>query len=241
MLALKKLRARRAPGEPGARDEPQGEPGAARRRRGRGGAARLRGDRDDGRRRPLRAAERDRAPRRLADGPAGRDDAVRGRGAPQPRARDPRPRHLRRDALGLRHRARLRRRRRHAVVEGVPRRRVRVARREGALHLGHRLGGADGLRAGALDALPRGALPRGRARGRLAGRAERVDLVRRARPLGAGRHARDPRRERPRRLARPRGRVRQRRDRVALRDPQDGEADGPVPARDGLRHVRATR
>ena len=38
MFALKKLRARRAPGEPGARDEPEREPGAARRRRGRGGA-----------------------------------------------------------------------------------------------------------------------------------------------------------------------------------------------------------
>ena len=54
----------------------------------------------------------------------------------------------------------------------------------------------------------------------------------------ARRDARDPRRERPRRLARPRGRVRQRRDRLALRDPQDGEADGPVPARHRLRHLR---
>ena len=76
------------------------------------------------------------------------------------------------------------------------------------------------------------------ARGRLAGSAERLDLVRRARALGARRHAGDPRRERPRRLARPRGRIRERRDRVALRDPQDGEADGPVPARHRLRHVR---
>ena len=200
--------------------------------------ARLRRDRDDGRRRPLRAAERDLAPGRLADGPARRDDAVRGRGAAQPRAGDPRPRHVRRDALGLRHRAGLRRRRRHALVEGVPRRRLRLARRQGALHLGHGLRGADGPRAGPLDALPRGALPRRGARGRLAGRPERLDLVRRARALGAGRHAGDPRRERPRRLARPRGRVRQRRDRLALGDPQDGEADGPVPARHRLRHVR---
>ena len=51
MFALKRLRARRAPAEPGARDEPQGEPGAARGRRGRGRAARLRGVRDDRRRR----------------------------------------------------------------------------------------------------------------------------------------------------------------------------------------------
>ena len=89
MFALKKLRARRAAREPGARHEPQGEPGAARRRRGRGGAARLRRDRDDGRRLALRAAERDRDPRRLADGPAGRDDAVRDRGAAEPAAGDP--------------------------------------------------------------------------------------------------------------------------------------------------------
>ena len=44
-----------------------------------------------------------------------------------------------------------------------------------------RLGGADGPRAGVLDALPRGALPRGDPRRRLARRAERVDLVRGAR------------------------------------------------------------
>ena len=123
--------------EPGARHEPEGEPGTARGRRGRGGAARLRRDRDDRRRRALRAPERGLAPDRLADRPAGRDDPVRGRGAPQSRARDPRPRHVRRDAVGLRHRAGLRRRRRHAVVEGVPRRGVRVARRQGAFHLGH--------------------------------------------------------------------------------------------------------
>ena len=227
--------------EPGARHEPEGEPRAARGRRGRGGAARLRRDRDDRRRRALRAAERDLAPDRLADRAAGRDDPVRGRGAPQPRAGDPRPRHLRRDAVRLRHRAGLRRRRRHAVVEGVPRRRLRLAGRQGALHLGHGLRGADGPRAGPLDALPRGALPRRGARGRLAGRPERVDLVRRARALGAGRHAGDPRRERPRRVARPRGRVRQRRDRLALRDPQDGEADGPVPARAPTSSRPATR
>ena len=226
--------------QPGARHEPQGEPGAARRRRRRGCASRLRGDGDDRRRRALRAAERDRAARRLADGAARGDDAVRRRGAPQPRARDPRPRDVRGDAVRVRHRAGLRRRRRHALVEGVPRRRLRVARRQGALHLRHGLGGAHGLRAGPLDALPRGALPRGRARGRLAGSPERLDLVRRARPLGAGRHAGDPRRERPRRLARPRGRVRERCDRLALGDPQDREAHGPVPAGDGLRHVRAT-
>ena len=55
--------------------------------------------------------------------------------------------------------------------------------------------------------------------------------------VGAGRSARDPGRERARRLARPRGRLGQRRDRVALRDPQDREADGAVPAGHRLRHL----
>ena len=232
--------AARAPGagQPGARDEPQGEPGAARRRRRRGRPAWLRRDRDDGRRRPLRAAQRARAARRLPDRAAGGDDAVRRGGASQPRARHPRPRHLRGDALGVRDRVGVRRRRRHAVVEGVPRRRVRVARREGAVHVGHRLGGADGVGAGLLDALPRGALRLRGAGGRRAGRAERLHLVRRARALRARRHARDPGRERARRLARPRGRVRERRHRVAFGDPQDGEADGAVPAGHRLRHLR---
>ena len=76
------------------------------------------------------------------------------------------------------------------------------------------------------------------ARGRVAGRAERLDLVRRARALRARRDARDPGRERARRLARPRGRLGQRRDRVALGDPQDGQADGAVPAGHRLRHLR---
>ena len=76
-----------------------------------------------------------------------------------------------------------------------------------------------------------------RARGRGAGGAERLDLVRRARTLAARRHAGDPRRERARRVARSRGRLGQRRDRLALADPQDGQADGPVPARHRLRHL----
>ena len=75
----------------------------------------------------------------------------------------------------------VRRRRRHALVEGVPRLRVRLARRQGALHLRRRLRGADGRVGGQVDALPRGALPLARARGRLAGRPERLDLLRRAR------------------------------------------------------------
>ena len=151
---------------------------------------------------------------------------------------DPGARHLRGDALRLRNRARLRRRRRHALVEGVPRVRVRLARRQGALHVGRGLRGADGTRAGQVDALPRGALPRRRSArpARRASRTARSRVVALAlsRPR---RHARDPRRERDRGLARPRGRLGQRRDRLALGDPQDGEADGPVPARHGFRHL----
>ena len=124
--------------QPGARDQPQGEPRAARGRRRRGGAARLRRVRDDGGRLALRAAQRDGAARGLADRALRRDDAVRGRGAAQPAARDPGARDLRRDALGLRHRQGLRGRRRHALVEGVPGLGLRQPRRQGALHLGHR-------------------------------------------------------------------------------------------------------
>ena len=42
-------------------------------------------------------------------------------------------------------------------------------------------------RRGQVDAVPRGALPGGHPRGRIAGRPERLDLVRRARALRAGR------------------------------------------------------
>ncbi len=96
------------------------------------------------------------------------------------------------------------------------------------------MGHAQGL----LDALPRGALPRGRARGRLAGRAERLDLVRRARRSRVPGGTRAILAENvlaawlDLEVA-----SRQRRDRLALRDPQDREADGPVPAGHGLRHL----
>ena len=116
------------PRQPGSCDEPEGEPRAAGGGRGGGRQTRVRRARDDGRRRPVRAAQRPRAARRLAGRAPGGDDAVRRRGAPEPRARDPRARHVRRDALRLRHRAGVRRRRRHPVVEGVPRLGLRVAR-----------------------------------------------------------------------------------------------------------------
>ena len=70
MFALKKLRARRAPGESGARDEPEGEPGAARSGCSRGLGPWVCRAGDDRRRGAVRAAERDLPARRLADGPA---------------------------------------------------------------------------------------------------------------------------------------------------------------------------
>ncbi len=156
-------------------------------------------------------------PRRRADGPAGRAHAMRGRGAAQSAARHSRARHVCRDPVRLRDRGRLRRRRRHAVVEDVPRLGVRVTRDQGAVHLGRRLRGVDGRVGGEVDALPRGALPLGRSRSRLAGRPERLDLVRRARAERPGRHPRGPGRERPRGLARSRGGVGKRRRSRATR------------------------
>ena len=225
-------------GQPGARHEPEGAPGAARRRRRRGRRPGLRGGRDDGGRLALRTAERHLDPRRRADGPAGRAHAMRGRGAAESAAGHSRARHVCRDPLRLRNRGRLRRRRRHPVVEDVPRLGVRVTRDQGAVHLGRRLRGVDGEVGGEVDALPRGALPVGRSRGRLAGRPERLDLLRRARAQPPRRHPRRPRRERPRSVARSRGGFGERRRREPLGDPQDGEADGPVPAGHGLRHLR---
>ena len=55
------------------------------------------------------------------------------------------------------------------MVEGIPRLRLRLAGREGALHVGRRLGGADGSCAGKVHALPRGTVPCRCPRGRLAG------------------------------------------------------------------------
>ena len=49
----------------------------------------------------------------------------------------------------------LRRRRRHAVVEVVPGFRLRLTRPQDAVHVGHGVRGADGLRRGQVHALPR--------------------------------------------------------------------------------------
>ncbi len=166
--------------QPGARDQLEGAPGAPRRGRGRGRAARLRRGRDDRAGGAQRALQRARHPRRHADRPRRRADAVRGRGGVGAADRDERADHLRRDPLGLRHGAGVHRRRRHPLVEGVPGRGLCVARGQGALHLRHRLRGADGPRRALLDALPGGALPAGDEGRGQSGRAERLDLVHRA-------------------------------------------------------------
>ena len=85
----------------------------------------------------------------------------------------PRAHHVLRDPVGVRHGAVLRRRRRHSLVEGVPRVRLRVARHQGAVHVRGRLRGPDGSCRGLLDALPRGALPLRDSFGGLPGRPER--------------------------------------------------------------------
>ena len=205
--------------DPGARHEPRRSPAAAGRRCRQRRRARLPRARDDRAAAARRAAQRRRAARRRAGAGAGRAHAVRGRGAPRARARHARPHDLRRDGLGLRHRAGLRRRRRHALVEGVPRLVLRLARPQDALHLGLRGRVPDGRDRGLLDALPRGALPRGDAGGRLAGHAERRHRRRQRRRLGARRHARGDRREPARDDARPRVVHRQRHADVVLRHP----------------------
>ena len=55
--------------------------------------------------------------------------------------------------------------------------------------------------------------------------------------VGPGRDARGARGERARSLARSRSRLGERRDREPFGDPQDGKADGPVPAGHRLRHL----
>ena len=147
------------PGQPGACHQPEGASGVARGRRGRGRVARLRRDRDDGRRGPLRAVQCAGDPRRLADRPRWRPHAMRGRGSDESAPRLQGPHQLFRNAFRLRDRARVRRRRRHAVVEGVPRRRLREPRRQDTVHVRRRRTCADGLRGRQVDAVPRGAQP----------------------------------------------------------------------------------
>ena len=171
--------------DPGARHQPHRPPAADRRRRRGRRRPRLPRARDDGagaaRRALQRAGTADRQPGR----PAGRADAVLGGGGDRARAGHARPDDVRRDGLGVRHRAGVRRRRRHSLVEGVPGLVLRLARTEDALHLRLRSRGADGCQRGQVDALPRGALHRGHTGGRLSGGAERRHRRRQRHRLGA--------------------------------------------------------
>ena len=146
---------------------------------------------------------------------------------------------LRRDRLGLRLRGRLRRRRRHPLVQGLPRRRLRLARRQDARHLRRRLRAADGLPPVAVAALPRGALPLPATRHRRAGHPERRHRRRPGHHVDRGRRPRADGREPDRGLARPRMRLRQRRPPDRIRDPRRRQ-DHALPRRrlrpDLLRH-----
>ena len=139
-------------------------------------------------------------------------------------------------------RARVRRRRRHAVVEGVPRRRLREPRRQDALHVRRRRAGADGLRGRQVDAVPRGAQPAGR-RGPPGARARRT--VRSAASRCRNRCPTALRavtgREPDRDAARHGSGFRQRRARLALGDPQGGEADAAVHSGHRFHHLRVRR
>ena len=126
---------------------------------------------------------------------------------------------LHRDRLGLRHRGHLHRRRRHALVEGVPDRRLCQPRAQGALHLGCGQRAADGHARAQVVPLPRGALPVPAAGDGGAGHPERRHRRRAGGVHRAGRHVGDPGRERVGGSARSGMRVGQRHHPLPLRDP----------------------
>ena len=235
----------RAPraGEPGPRHESQGEPGAARRRCGRGGRARVRRARDDGRRLTLRTAERDRAARRLVRWGARRDDPVR-------RSRSGGIFQLAIQGLVTYAETLSVYGTEPVFVDGddTPWSKaflalgVRVARREGALHLGLSLGGPDGgtRRASRCSiSEPAASLPCARP-ARRAYRTGRSPASRSCSRCPAGTKEI---------LAENllaawldlEARLRQRRDRLPLGDPEDGEADGPSCCRARTSSPPATR
>ena len=130
---------------------------------------------------------------------------------------------LHRDRLGLRHRGRLHRRRRHALVQGLPGRGLCQPRPQGALHLRRRQRAADGHPRAKVVPLSRGTLPVPAARHGRPGHPERRHRRRAGRLYRAGRHVGDPGRERAGGPARPRMCVRQRHHPLALRDPARGQ------------------
>ena len=131
--------------QPGACHECQGRSAATRRGCGRRRGARLRRDRDDDAGRVQLLGQRDRLRGRRVGRARRRAVPVLDRGGGGAAHRHGRLHLLCRDRVGLRHRGRLRRRRRHALVEGLPDRGLCLARDQGALHLGRLGGTADGL------------------------------------------------------------------------------------------------
>ena len=148
---------------------------------------------------------------------------------------------LRRDREPLRHREGLRRRRRHALVQGVPLLGLRLARAQDAGDERRRRGGADGRRRGPLDVQPRVALRRARPRDGRPGRAERRHRRRQRRRLRARRHARAARREPPRHAPRPRVVLGQRRAGQRVGHAPHRAHRAAVPRRLGLHLQRLRR
>ena len=101
-----------------------------------------------------RAVERRRAADRQPGRHPGRHGAVLDRGGAGAAARPARADQLRRDHLDLRHRAGVRRRRRHPVQQGDPHLRLRLPRAEDAGDQRRRRRGADGCRREVLDPVP---------------------------------------------------------------------------------------
>ena len=146
-------------------------------------------------------------------------DAVLGRGGDRARARNARTHDVCGDGVGLRNGAGVRRRGRHAVVEGVSRLLLRISRPEDALHVGFGRRGADGRVGGQVDAVPRGAVRRRHAGGGRSGRPERRHRRCQRHRLRARRDARGDRREPLRDAPRPRVVHRQRHADVGVRHP----------------------
>ena len=126
-----------------------------------------------------------------------------------------------RDAVRLCHRARLYRRRRHAVVKDIPGCGLCQPWRQDALHIGRRRAGADGPRPGQVHALPGSAQPAGHEGCRQPGLAERLDQLHRPARIAARRRARRHGRESDRHAAGAGSRIGQRRAVVALGDAQE--------------------
>ena len=131
--------------QPGARDQRQGRSAAARRRRGDRRRLRLRRDRDHDAGVAQRLVQRGGLRGGRRGRPLGDAVPVLQRGGRGTAHRHGRLHLLCRDRFGLRHRESLHRRRRHAVVQGLPRRGLCLARHQDALHVGRRLRVADGL------------------------------------------------------------------------------------------------